>query len=232
MKEFSEPLEEKTLTSKKTYNIYLLILLIIIIIGGATGIIILSIKLKNKSNDYNKLRDENDILKKDLNKTKQEYENIIKQYTSQNDTLNDIFNKYQDLILKANITNPNIYRENYTDVKSKVREMAGLEDGTYDFVTKEPIYLKEGYEVSFETYSRNSLNYYSDEDYDNIVYKLSALFGINAQLGVYENNAMISYYLEDKNMSLAIAALFNQRTVWDWSTNDTILNTFNQSKYY
>lgn len=111
-----------------------------------------------------------------------------------------------------------LYRENYTDVKSKVREMVGLEDGTYDFVTKEPIYLKEGYEVSFETYLRNSLNYNSDEDYDNIVYKLSALFWINAQLGVYENNSIISYYFEDKNMSLAIAALFNQRTFWDWST--------------
>lgn len=94
MKEFSEPFEEKTLTSKKTYNIYLLFLLIIIIIiVGATGIIILSIKLKNKSNDYNKLRDENDNLKKDLNATKKEYENIIKQYTSQNDSLKDIFNK-------------------------------------------------------------------------------------------------------------------------------------------
>ena len=266
-KELSEPFNQieplTTQTPKKKFNIYLLILLILITIIAATAIIILSIMLKNKSNDYNKIKEENENLKnlkdenkklkiendklkidftnlennfndisEQLNTTKYEYENIINQYTNQNDTLNDIFNKYQELFLIANIVNPNILKENYTNVKSKVREIDGYPDGTYDFVTKEPLNYEKGYEISFETYSRNSENYYSDEDYDNIVYKLSALFGANAQIGVYENNSMISYYLEDKNMSLAIAALFNQRTIWDWGNNDIIVNTFNQPKYY
>ena len=131
-------------------------------------------------------------------------------------------------------TNPilGVYKDNYTNVKDKLKEAKGLEDGTYDFVTLKPLSFDKGYEVSFETYAKNSENYYSDEEFDNIVFKLSSLFGINANLGVYGGFPQISFYFEDKNMSLAIAALFNQQSVWDWANNNIILNTFHQPKYY
>ena len=76
---------------------------------------------------------------------------------------------------------------------------------TLDIVTYD-----KGYSVSFETYSRNSENAYTNEEYDDIVYKLSCIFGVNANVGVYGNNPHISFYVEDKNLALAIAALFNQ----------------------
>ena len=257
-KEFSEPLAVEA--PKRKYNICLLILLVLIIILASTAIIILSLKLKNKADDYNKLKEKNEKskidynalkvenenltiqlkakensitnLENELNTTKEEHNNTLKQYTSQNDTLNDFFNKYQELFSIANITNPNIYKDNYTNVKDKLKEAKGLEDGTYDFVTLKPLSFDKGYEVSFETYAKNSENYYSDEEFDNIVFKLSSLFGINANLGVYGGFPQISFYFEDKNMSLAIAALFNQQSVWDWANNNIILNTFHQPKYY
>ena len=54
-----------------------------------------------------------------------------------------------------------------------------------------------------------------------IVYKLSSILGINAFLAVYDNNTHIGFYFEDKNKPLSFAALFNQDSVWEWSTNDS-----------
>ena len=96
----------------------------------------------------------------------------------------------------------------------------------------EELNYNQGYNVAFETLSRNSENYYSDEEYDNIVYKLASLFGVEANAGVYLNNPHISFHIEDLNISLSIAALFNQKTIWNWANSDEIPNTFHQPKFY
>ena len=55
---------------------------------------------------------------------------------------------------------------------------------------------------------------------------------VNADLGVFNNFPMISFYIEDKQLALSIAALFNQQSVWDWKANKILLNSLHQSKYY
>ena len=50
--------------------------------------------------------------------------------------------------------------------------------------------------------------------YDDLVYKLASILNISANLGVYENNPEISFYVKEKNVSLAIAAFFNQKLIW------------------
>ena len=208
---------------------------------------------KTKSKDYEKIKKEYEELKpkyeeintkyeelkpkyEELNTRYEElntnYEELDTKYTNQNDTLNDFFNTFQNLISTTNITNANISKDDYVNVKEKVEAAKGFEPGTYDIVTNELINFENGYQVAFETTSRNSRNYYSNEEYDNMVYKLSSLFGINAHIGVYGVNPHISFYIEDKNTSLSIAALFNQISVWDWGNNTEILNTFHQPKYY
>ena len=111
----------------------------------------------------------------------------------------------------------------FQKLKSKIKN---LEEGTYDFVTGVKETFNKGFHVDFETPSRSYKNYYSEEEYDDIVYKLSCLFGRNMHINFYENIPHISYYCEDKNLSFAMGALFNQRYIWDWKEFKDIPNPF------
>lgn len=200
-------------------------------------------ELKNNNTDLNNevnlLKDENEELKNnnteldnELNSLKEEYEQLENQYSSQNDTLNDRFNSLQNLIFTANIENSYISKDNYTNIKQTLESVKEFNDGTYDFITMEEVNYEQGYQIAFETLSRNWENYYSDEEYDEIVYKLASLFGVEANIGIYGNNPHISFYSENLNISLSMAALFNQKSIWDWAHNTEILNSFHQPEYY
>ena len=173
--------------------------------------IIVGILLSSKSSDYNEL---------------------LTKYNNQNSTMNDVFNTMHDLIANTTMPSTIIDKAYYTNVKKKVNEMKGYDDGTYDFITKEKVHHDKGYQVGFETHLRYYDNYYTDEGFDNIVYKIAALLGVNADLGVYEHIPGVSYFIEDKQLALSIAALFNQQSVWDWKANKILLNSLHQSKYY
>ena len=66
----------------------------------------------------------------------------------------------------------------------------------------------------------------------NIVYKIAALLGRNADLGVYNNNPEISFHIIDKDLAFSLAAIFNQQTIWDWAKDDVLANHLYQEKYY
>ena len=190
--------------SKCNFMAILLILLILIILGLLAGLIALAVKFHKKNDDYDELEEKYIKLRNDYNISNSTF-------SKQNDSLNDIFNVFQKLIQDTEITNPMISKDNYKNVKEKVISSNNLPDGTYDFVTKEEISHNNGYQVSFETDSRNyESGYYSDEEYDELVYKLACILNVNASLGVYETIPEISYYIKNKNTSLAIAALYNQ----------------------
>ena len=156
----------------------------------------------------------------------------MNKYSNQNDTLNDLFSVFQEIIMNANITIPNIDKENYINIRDLVKEAKTLDEGTYDIITKDLLIFDKGYQVAFETPKRNKDNYYNEETYYKLVYKLSSILSINAFLAVYDDNPHIGFYFKDKNKSLSFAAPFNQDSVWDWSINDSILNPFYQPKYY
>ena len=210
----SKPFSEELIAGNpKKINLYLLIFTILIAIILIIIIIVLSVKLNNKSKD-------NEDIKKQLNFLEEKYKR-------QNNTLNEIFHVFQTLISKTNITHNNIYKDDYSNVISKVEsKIKNLEEGTYDFVTGVKETFNKGFHVDFETPSRSYKNYYSEEEYDDIVYKLSCLFGRNMHINFYENIPHISYYCEDKNLSFAMGALFNQRYIWDWKEFKDIPNPF------
>jgi uncharacterized membrane-anchored protein YhcB (DUF1043 family) len=217
-------LNEKTKSTSNLLTV-LLIILALIIIGLVIALIVVGVKLHKKKKDYNKLKDKYNELNNNYNQTDSFY-------SSRNDSLNDIFNVYQRLIQKTNVVNPNISKDSYKNVKQKVRSSTDLTDGTYDLITKAPVSYSDGYQCSFETDSRNyESGYYTDEEYDDLVYKLAAILNVNASLGVYENVPEISYHIKDKNTSLAMAALYNQISVWDWVNDYELLNQFRQNKY-
>ena len=210
-------------TTKKKSIILIISLLLIIILLLST--IIVGIKLISKSSKY-------DDLKKDYLKLETKYNNLENKYENQNNTINDIFNTFQDLIANTTMPSTTIKKEDYKNTKSELRKIKNYDDGTYNFITKEEINYEKGFHVSFETKSRYYEIYYSDEEYDNIVFKIASLLGVNADLGVYNKNPQISFYIEDKELALSIAALFNQESIWDWSQNKIILNPLHQPKYY
>ena len=130
------------------------------------------------------------------------------------------------------MTSTTINKDYYSKVKDILGDIQNYEDGTYDFTTRAVVNYEKGYQVAFKTESRNYQDYYSDHEYDNIVYKIAALLGVNAQIEVYLHIPEISYYIENFQLALAMAALFNQQTIWDWSQSDVIYNTLNQLKYF
>ena len=166
------------------------------------------------------------------NKIKKNYTDLETKYDKQNGTTNDIFNTLQGLIANTSMSNTQIKKDDYKNVKSKLLSMKDFEDGTYSFIDQSKISYNKGYEVSFETRSRYYENYYTDDEYDNIVYKIAALLGRNADLGVYDNKPEISFHIIDKDLAFSLAAIFNQQTIWDWAKDDLLANPLYQEKYY
>ena len=223
MESKSEPLTVSSEAAKKRSIILIIVVLLAIILLIST--IIVGAKLSSKSSNY-------DDLNKKYTDLEAKYNEIEKKYDNQNTTINDVFNSFQGLISNTTMPSTKIKKEDYVNIKAKLNTMKKFEDGTYSYVDQKKISYPKGYHVSFETRTRYYEYYYTDEEYDNLVYKLACLLGVNADLGVFNNFPMISFYIEDKQLALSIAALFNQQSIWDWSTNTTILNTLHQPKYY
>ena len=225
-KETPSPTLPTKKNSKCNFMAILLSLLTLIILCLIAGIIVLAVKLHKKKDDYDELEEK-------YVKLRNEYNMTDSTFSKHNDSLNDIFDVYQKLIQETEIINPKISKDNYINVAEKVGSSNNLPDGTYDFVTKKEITYKNGYQVSFETDSRNyESGYYSNEEYDNLVYKLACLLKVNTSLGVYETIPEISYYIQNKTKALAIAALYNQISIWDWENDFEVLNDFHQDKYF
>ena len=221
MEGFSNPINinEGNKESKKSkYILVILLILIFLLIIFLIIIVILYIKLNQKINEYTNL----------LN----EYKKIQNDFNQQKISLNNIFDIFQSLISKNEITHSKIKRSDYLNSKLKINSTKNFSDGTYNFTTKEIVTFEKGYQIAFETKSKNANNYYSDDEFDDMVYKMAILTEGNPYIGVFDNNPEISFYVENKNLSLAFAALFNQKSIWDWSINNILLNPFFMEQFY
>ena len=229
-----KPFSEELVTgnSKPKFNLFLLIFVIIITLILVIIIIVLAVKLSKKTKDYKDIKNDFDKLKKESDVMKK-YNQLSDQYKAQNNTLNDIFHIFQNLISATNITNNKIDKEKYSNIMKQVKnKIQNLEEGTYDFVTGKKESFNTGFHVDFETPSRNSSNYYNETEFDDIVYKLSCLYGRNVHINYYENIPHISYYCEDRDFAFAMGALFNQKYIWDWQKMEDIPNPFFMEDFF
>jgi len=230
MESKSEPLTVSTEASKRKSIIMIIAIVLVVILLVST--IVVSIQLSSKSSDYDDLKSEKEKSDTNYNNLNTKYQQLEKKYENQNDTLNNIFNTFQGLIANTTMPSTSIKKGDYIKVKDRVNATKNFEDGTYDYLTLEKKSYPKGYHVSFETKTRYYEYYYTDEEYDNIVYKIASLLGVNADLGVFNHLPQISFYIEDKKLALSVAALFNQQSIWDWSKNEIIVNPLHQPKYY
>ena len=198
-------------------------------------------ELKDEKAANEELTNNNTKLINELKDVKNDYEQLESQYSDQNNTLNDRFNSLQNVILTANLNNSNFSKDDYQNVIEKLESAKEFEDGRYDFNFNEfeaqatftstipnPVIYKQGYQVAFETDSRNWENYYTVEDYVDIVYNLASLVGVEPNIDVKDYKSKISFHIEDLDTSLSIAALFNQESIYDWANETYIPNGFYQ----
>ena len=201
----------------------------------------LSNKLETEKAENEILKKNNTELDNELKDVKDNYEQLKSQYSKQNNTLNYTFNSLQNFISTANLNNSKFNKEDYQNVKEKLEFATKYEDGRYDFniyeaealaiftsTVPEPVIYEQGYQVAFETDSKNWENYYSNEEYDDIVYNLAYLVGVEPNIDVKDYKSKISFHIEDLDTSLSIAALFNQESIYNWANETYIPNSFYQ----
>ena len=109
---------------------------------------------------------------------------------------------------------------NIREIKNNFQKVG--DDGTFDLYSHERIDKPTGYQVSFET----EYDSYSNEEYEEIIYKLSLMSDNHCYIGVYANNPEISFYFEDYELANTIGILFNQISIWNWRKSREILNKF------
>ena len=138
--------------------------------------------------------------------------------------LNILVERFKDYIFSHEIDRPGVPKEKYDNMTFLKYNFTKEDDGTYDLYSHENIYLYEGYQVSFET----SYDDYTSRDYDEICYKLSLMTDNSVYLGVWEGDAEFSFFFEDFDLANAVAILFNQYSIWDWSEMHSIDNKFHK----
>ena len=122
----------------------------------------------------------------------------------------------------------NVYKpkEKFSHLKRNKEKFTVKEDGTYDMHSHEKISFSKGYQVSFET----NKDTYSNEEYDEIAFKMSLISDNHIYLGVYDSIPEMSFYFDDYELANAISVIFNQTAIWDWSKNDEIKNIYYKDK--
>ena len=49
-------------------------------------------------------------------------------------------------------------------------------------------------------------------------------------LGVYDSTSEISFHFNDLELAKVLSIVFNQYSIWDWSKNDEIRNSYYKEK--
>ena len=141
--------------------------------------------------------------------------------------LNNLLERFKKYIFEHDIERVNAKKEKYKYISKAKSNFTEEDDGTYDLYSHFTVEFNHGYQVSFET----RFDDYTEQDYDEICYKLSLMTDNNVYLGVWSGDAEFSFYFEDFDLANSVAILFNQISIWDWNTMTEIDNKFYKEYY-
>ena len=137
--------------------------------------------------------------------------------------MNILIEKLRDYIFTHDIKREGAERSKYENIRNISQNVSDdTEDGTYDIYTKEKVSFDRGYQVSFET----SYDNYTDDEFEDIAYKMSLLSDNSAYQGVYSLNPELSFHFDDLELASVLGTLFNQISIWDWSIMDERFNEY------
>ena len=137
--------------------------------------------------------------------------------------MNILIEKLRYYIFNHDIQREGAERSKYENIRNISQNVSDdTEDGTYDIYTKEKVSFDRGYQVSFET----SYDNYTDDEFEDIAYKMSLLSDNSAYQGVYSLTPELSFHFDDLELASVLGTLFNQISIWDWSIMDERFNEY------
>ncbi len=137
--------------------------------------------------------------------------------------MNILIEKLREYIFTHDIERKGAERSKYDNIRNISQNVSDItEDGTYDIYTKEAVNFDRGYQVSFETL----YDTYTDEEFEDIAYKMSLLSDNSAYQGVYSSNPELSFHFDDLELATVLGIVFNQISIWDWSILDERFNEY------
>ena len=126
------------------------------------------------------------------------------------------------LILNHDIDRADAPKEKYKNIQERKTNFTTSVDGTYNLYTYDSIAFDRGYQASFET----KIDDYTDEDYENLTYRLSMMTDNNVYLGVWEGVEEFSFHFDDLELATVICLIYNQESLWDWARSESIDNPY------
>lgn len=103
--------------------------------------------------------------------------------------------------------------------------------GTYDYQTRKPVDLTDGYMVSFhqnepdeEGHYKSHYGRYTDDEYDKLVQELVSEYQASVYIGVYDEEPEISFLIHSIDKAVEIMEKFNQKSIWDNKNGREIIN--------
>lgn len=151
--------------------------------------------------------------------------NLISKSDINNIYIYPLIGQLRRYILSCKIKRP-AFKERFHHLRRNKENFEAKEDGTYDIDSKKKISFNSGYQVSFETKSDS----YSNEEYEEIAYKMALMSDNRVYLGVYDSTSEISFHFNDLELAKVLSIVFNQYSIWDWSKNDEIRNSYYKEK--
>lgn len=107
-------------------------------------------------------------------------------------------------------------------VMSKLETYRDKDEGTYDFVTGEPVDLSDGYMVTFHQneadengHYKSHFGKYTPEEYDKLAFEFARDNDAIVYIGVYDNEPEISFKVKTKVQARELAEKYNQDSYWD-----------------
>ena len=100
------------------------------------------------------------------------------------------------------------------DVLRVLTEFKSRSDGTYDFNTMVLVEYINGYQVSFVR--PEAFEQLSSEQWDKITNYYIDYFNSDANIGVYDGGAEVSFHCREKQKSIEVMEKYNQESVLDW----------------
>lgn len=119
----------------------------------------------------------------------------------------------------------------FTNVIKRVESYRGKPEGTYDLSTGKEKQYSNGYCVSFhQNEPDENGNYkshtgrYTEQEYDKITKGLSSEYGLEVNVGVFDNEPEVSFWTDDIKKAKELMVKYNQHSIYDVKNNKIIKN--------
>ena len=121
------------------------------------------------------------------------------------------------------------YNNKLKGVMNTLETYRGKPEGTYDFLTGDPVNLTDGYMVTFHQneadengHYKSHFGRYTSDEYDEEARKFALENDAEVFIGVYDDEPEISFKVKTLEQALRLGREHNQKSIWDNAEGDVI----------